>query len=461
MARGSRANWFNHGIQLDMVPTDGGSSGEEHLASQPGDGGSNPTPPLKSYRAHLVPRSEIKDFIEKWHYSGSVDGVNSTYCFDFRDPEGKLVGAIILGRPAAGAGRTNKYGDRVIEIRRLCCVDSTPKNAESRFIGYVLRWLKGKGYDAVLAYSDLEHGHEGGIYAASNFKRIRGIPGAARVEWNGKSYHDRSLRKIEGRLKPFSRRLAAAIRRGETRLRRTKGKTVWLYRWEPPARRQLGQEARGMAAMSGRELDAKGEAARRLYKRMVSAAKDYNAQRRAQTESLRKALSPVWAALGRDEVVNGCKDKLSWCRWANPTAKHPERWFYKLMRDPELNSVQPKPKNRWVRPFPLKPYAKIEVDTGDDAEGRMWCRVHNITYEGCDNGKNVEILRLEVQFEGRRHVLENDGPLCKASTTILRGSFNKNDYLYAEAGEKPNCTACLVQLERYERRKEQGAVAAD
>jgi hypothetical protein len=212
--------------------TDGGSLGAKHLAIQPGEGGSNPTPSLKFFRAHLVPRSDIKEFIEKWHYSGSVDGVNSTYCFDFRDPEGKLVGAMILGRPAAGAGRTKKYGDRVIEIRRLCCIDGTPKNCESRFIGYVLRWLRGNGFDAVLAYSDFEHGHEGGIYAASNFRRVGRIPGAVKIEWNGRSYHDRSLRKVEGRLKPFSRRLRAAVAAGETKVRKTAGKSVWVYRWD-------------------------------------------------------------------------------------------------------------------------------------------------------------------------------------------------------------------------------------
>ena len=30
----------------------------------------------------------------------------------------------------------------LIELRRLCCIDNTPKNTESYFIGFTLRWLK-------------------------------------------------------------------------------------------------------------------------------------------------------------------------------------------------------------------------------------------------------------------------------------------------------------------------------
>ena len=52
-----------------------------------------------------------------------------------------------------------------MELRRLCCIDETPKNTESYFIGRTLRWLrKNTGYKVVVSYADTHHGHEGTIY---------------------------------------------------------------------------------------------------------------------------------------------------------------------------------------------------------------------------------------------------------------------------------------------------------
>jgi hypothetical protein len=215
-----------------MNTIDEGSSKVRTSGNQPEDGGSNPTPSLKRFRARLIPRSEIVKFVERWHYSGNVNGVNSEFCFAFADETGKMVCAMILGQPAARS--VGKYGKKVIEIRRLCCEDCTPKNTESRFIGYVLRWLaQNTKYDAVLAYSDLEHGHEGGIYAASNFKKVGRIPGAPLIEWGGKKYHDRSLRCKDdhGKYKPFALRLQAAVKAKKATVIRTAGKVVWVYKW--------------------------------------------------------------------------------------------------------------------------------------------------------------------------------------------------------------------------------------
>jgi hypothetical protein len=88
-----------------------------------------------------------------------------------------------------------------------------------------------------------------------------------------------------------------------------------------------------------KQLDAQGEVAKKLYTSLSDASETYNERRKGQTELLRKALVPVWAALRDGREVNGCKDKLTWAKWANPSAKHPERYFYKLMGE-RLNSVQ-------------------------------------------------------------------------------------------------------------------------
>jgi hypothetical protein len=218
-----------------MQNTDEGSSKVRTSGvNQPEDGGSTPTPSLKLFRARLIPRSEIKQFVERWHYSHNINGVNSEFCFAFADETGRMVCAMICGQPAARS--VGKYGKKVIEIRRLCCEDCTPKNTESRFIGYTLRWLgQNTDYDAVLAYSDLQHGHEGMIYAASNFKKVGRIPGAPLIEWNGKRYHDRSMRAKDdhGNYKPFALRLQAAVKAKQATIIRTAGKVVWVYKPAP------------------------------------------------------------------------------------------------------------------------------------------------------------------------------------------------------------------------------------
>jgi hypothetical protein len=109
-----------------MHNNDEGSLGAKRPANQPGESGSSPTPSLKLYRVHLVPRSEVARFVERWHYSHNMNGVNSEFCFAFKDDRGRAIGAMILGQPAARS--VGKYGKKVIEIRRLCCVDDTPKN---------------------------------------------------------------------------------------------------------------------------------------------------------------------------------------------------------------------------------------------------------------------------------------------------------------------------------------------
>ena len=67
----------------------------------------------------------------------------SDYCFKLLRGD-ELIGAMIYGRLAM-ANQWKKYSDKiddVIELRRLCCIDDTPCNTESYFIGRTLRWLK-------------------------------------------------------------------------------------------------------------------------------------------------------------------------------------------------------------------------------------------------------------------------------------------------------------------------------
>ena len=188
---------------------------------------------VKDFSVIHCERSEVKDFIEKWHYSKSINGLMSDYCFKLMYGD-RMIGAMIYGRFAM-ANVWKKYSDspeEVIELRRLCCIDDTPKNTESYFIGNTLRWLKkNTTIKTVISYADPEYGHEGIIYRASNFKDIGRTSAGKVIMYNGKKYHDKAVRtKYKGELKPFSVRLRKALESGDAFYKKTEGKYIYEYK---------------------------------------------------------------------------------------------------------------------------------------------------------------------------------------------------------------------------------------
>jgi len=187
---------------------------------------------VKTYKIEPCERNEIRDFIEKWHYSKNINGLISDYCFKLLDGN-ELIGAMIYGRIAM-AGVWKKYSDNeseLTELRRLCCIDDTPKNTESYFIGGTLRWLKkNTNIKRVVSYADETYGHSGVIYKASNFTH-NGMTAPGRViMYQGKRYHDKTIRtKYKGKLKPFALRVKNALESGEAEYVKTKGKHIYLY----------------------------------------------------------------------------------------------------------------------------------------------------------------------------------------------------------------------------------------
>ena len=188
---------------------------------------------VKTYKVELVKRSDIKDFIESNHYSQSINGCISDYCFALYD-DSKMIGAMFYGRMAMRNQwkRFAKKESDVIELRRLCCIDETPKNTESYFIGKTLKWLrKNTEIKIVVSYADKEYSHSGTIYKASNFKCLGLKPGAKVIWHEGKKYHDKTIRtKYKGKLKPFALRLKNALDEGIAYYAMTAGKYCFTYK---------------------------------------------------------------------------------------------------------------------------------------------------------------------------------------------------------------------------------------
>ena len=188
---------------------------------------------VREFGVHLCPRLEIADFIEHWHYSGNVNGLKTDYCFKLVDVNGNMIGAIIYGKIGM-ANVWKKYAEKesdLIELKRLCCIDNTPKNTESFFIGHTLRWLrKNTPIKTVISYADTTYSHDGTIYQASNFTHV-GMTAPGRViMYNGKRYHDKTIRtKYNGQLKPYAIKIKEALENGNAEYVNTFGKHIYIY----------------------------------------------------------------------------------------------------------------------------------------------------------------------------------------------------------------------------------------
>ena len=168
---------------------------------------------VNQFTIEAVHKKAVTPFIEKWHYSHYAGGIQHRQCFGLYSPDGKfglprMIGAAIYGQPAMPDTAKKYHSDnplRCWELRRLCCIDDTPTNTESFFIGSTLRWIRqNTDIEVIVSYADLEQGHEGVIYKASNFHLLGQSGGGRNLIVDGKKFHARSLNQKE---KPYGRDL--------------------------------------------------------------------------------------------------------------------------------------------------------------------------------------------------------------------------------------------------------------
>jgi len=147
----------------------------------------------------LITHSQAKPFIEYWHYSGCV-------------PTGKNIffGWWVAGELYAvadyGCG-VNPYqaeflarttgnsvtNENLVELKRLCRIDPPRDDAYlTMFLGRCHKILSCCGIEYVVSFSDPEHGHDGGIYKAANFRHL-GVtnPEIHLIDENGEKRHRR------------------------------------------------------------------------------------------------------------------------------------------------------------------------------------------------------------------------------------------------------------------------------
>jgi len=147
---------------------------------------------------------DVSDFVKEHHYTHSHQATNILYCFR-ADSGNILSGAALFGNMAGNpkASCVIEGHDDPHEYQELCrlvLLDECPKNSESRFIGWCIRWLK-KNTDlsALISFADPTRGHRGTIYHATNWtycglqKKDRN-----RLIVNGEDIHPRYLYNLYG-----------------------------------------------------------------------------------------------------------------------------------------------------------------------------------------------------------------------------------------------------------------------
>ena len=201
---------------------------------------------VKDFTVEEIPRKSVVKFIEKHHYSHNVNGVQSLYHYglftegNFGLP--KMIGAMMYAHPSmpATAAKYNPINpDKCLELRRLVCIDDTPKNTESYFIGQTFKLLKrDTDMEVIVSFADQHHGHTGVIYKATNFDYLGETAKGRILMVDGKETHSRSLNQIK---RPYGRELNRRYKAGDENIfwKKTNPKHIYVYYLNKRIKRQI------------------------------------------------------------------------------------------------------------------------------------------------------------------------------------------------------------------------------
>ena len=201
---------------------------------------------VTEYTVEEVPRKSIAKFIEKHHYSHNVNGVQSLYHFGlFREGNFGLptmIGAMMYAHPSmpSTAAKYNPINPtKCLELRRLVCIDDTPKNTESYFIGQTFKWLKQyTDMEVVVSFADTHYGHDGVIYKATNFEYLGETAKGTVLMVDGKEMHSRSMNQ---KYRPYSREIKRRYDSGDENIffKDSAPKNIYVYYLNKKIKRKI------------------------------------------------------------------------------------------------------------------------------------------------------------------------------------------------------------------------------
>ena len=201
---------------------------------------------VTEYTVEQIPRKSIVSFIEKHHYSHNVNGVQSIYHFGlFREGNFGLptmIGAMMYAYPSmpSTAAKYNPINpDKCLELRRLVCIDDTPKNTESYFIGQTFRWLREyTDMEVIVSFADTHYGHDGVIYKATNFEYLGETSKGQVLMVDGKEMHSRSMNQKK---RPYSREIKRRYDSGDENIffKDRSPKKIYVYYLDKKIKRKI------------------------------------------------------------------------------------------------------------------------------------------------------------------------------------------------------------------------------
>ena len=121
------------------------------------------------YTIRQITSQEANAMVVENHYLHRR--ASTMFAFGIFDGE-EMLGCVIYGKPASPSLCDGVCGkeesSKVLELTRLWIKDGTPKNTESYLIGRSLRLLP-KEKDIVVSYAEIQAGHIGIVYQATNW----------------------------------------------------------------------------------------------------------------------------------------------------------------------------------------------------------------------------------------------------------------------------------------------------
>ena len=156
------------------------------------EGRSIPTSPLQYIIRPISYKLAMQLVIEQHYLHRQAP---CTYAFGIYTPDDIIIGVITYGSPASRSLQKgicgNDEADSVIELTRSWVDDKAPKNIESFFISKTIKMVP---KDIIVSYAEIQQGHLGIVYQASNW--IYTGLSAKRHEWRLQGLEARHTRSI-------------------------------------------------------------------------------------------------------------------------------------------------------------------------------------------------------------------------------------------------------------------------
>lgn len=147
-----------------------------------------------NFKVSSIKREDCADWLLNKHYAKRMCSIS--YCFGLFNDRKILVGVVTFGMPPSSTLAASICGedlkDNVLELNRLVVNDNLPKNTLSYFVSKAIKKLPND--KIIVSFADLNMGHHGYIYQATNFI-YTGVSSNTHklIDKFGKEFHFRNI----------------------------------------------------------------------------------------------------------------------------------------------------------------------------------------------------------------------------------------------------------------------------